>query len=412
MPVYKDKVPAKSGKCWYFRTRYKRLDGTRAQYHSKRYMTKREAQEAEAEFLIKSQNEASVSSLTFSQLINLFIENRSTIVKETTMYGYKNKRPYLDPIANVKLKDFNIEVYKRWRRYINSCNISTRYKNDIYKFLKSLLNYATDWYGFSFVHVYRKMHNFNNPNELPKEMLYFTYDEFQKFLSDEKDIKFRCAFQTLFYCGLRNGELRGLTWNDINFRKSCLSVNKAVTKVPDRKNNKPYSVSSPKTSSSYRTIPIPNFLLEDLKQLYDDSTRYYKFNDEWYVFGDVDPMPETTLRDRKTKNAFKAGVKDIRVHDFRHSCASLLIDSGANITLVAKYLGHSKIDETLNTYSHMYQNRLENIVQIIEVQNSRMIDSKPINQLPEPKEIEYIDYDYNNSSDLDEENEKEDDFSL
>ena len=50
MPVYKDKVPAKSGKCWYFRTRYKKLDGTRAQYHSKRYMTKREAQEAEAEF--------------------------------------------------------------------------------------------------------------------------------------------------------------------------------------------------------------------------------------------------------------------------------------------------------------------------------------------------------------------------
>ena len=109
------------------------------------------------------------------------------------MYGYKNKRPYLDTIANVKLKNFNIEVYERWRQYINSCNISTRYKNDIYKFLKSLLNYATDWYGFSFVHVYRKMHNFNNPNELPKEMLYFTYDEFQKFLSVEKDIKFRCA---------------------------------------------------------------------------------------------------------------------------------------------------------------------------------------------------------------------------
>lgn len=144
MPVYKDKVPAKSGKCWYFRTRYKRLDGSRAQYHSKRYMTKREAQEAEAEFLIKSQNEASVSAITFNQLIDLFIENRFTRVKDTTMYGYKNKRPYLGPIINVKLKDFNIDVYERWRQYISSCNISTRYKNDIYKFLKSLLIYATD----------------------------------------------------------------------------------------------------------------------------------------------------------------------------------------------------------------------------------------------------------------------------
>lgn len=164
--------------------------------------------------------------------------------------------------------------------------------------------------------------------------------------------------------------------------------------------------------SSYRTIPIPNFLLNYLKDLYDDSSRFYNFNDNWYVFGNIDPLPETTLRDRKTKNAFKAGVKDIRVHDFRHSCASLLIDSGANITLVAKYLGHSKIDETLNTYSHMYQNRLENIVQIIEVQNTKLLESKQ-KELPEPKEtiIDYEDTDYYDyDEDLD--NKKEDDLVL
>lgn len=82
----------------------------------------------------------------------------------------------------------------------------------------------------------------------------------------------------------------------------------------------------------------------------------------------------------------------------------------ANITLVAKYLGHSKIDETLNTYSHMYQNRLENIVQLIEVQNTKLLESKQ-KELPEPKETiidcedtEYYDYD----EDLD--NKKEDDL--
>lgn len=219
-------------------------------------------------------------------------------------------------------------------------------------------------------------------------------------------------FQVLFYCGLRNGELRGLTWNDINFRKGCLSVNKNITKTLDPNTGKPYSVSSPKTMSSYRTTPIPNFLLNYLKDLYDDSSRFYNFNDNWYVFRDIDPLPETTLRDRKTKNAFKAGVKDIRIHDFRHSCASLLIDSGANITLVAKYLGHSKIDETLNTYSHMYQNRLENIVQIIEVQNTKLLESKQ-KELPKPKET-VVDYDeaeyYDYNEDLD--NKKEDDLVL
>ena len=99
-----------------------------------------------------------------------------------------------------------------------------------------------------------------------------------------------------------------------------------------------------------------------------------------------------------------ARVKDIRIHDFRHSCASLLIDSGANITLVAKYLGHTKIDETLNTYSHMYQNRLDTIVNIIELQNSKLnnnvIETKPTILLehkealadPEEESYDYEDY--------------------
>lgn len=99
------------------------------------------------------------------------------------------------------------------------------------------------------------------------------------------------------------------------------------------------------------------------------------------MFGNIDPLAATTLLDRKTKNAFIAKVKDIRIHDFRHSCASLLIDSGTNITLVAKYLGHSKINEILNTYYHVYQNRLDTIVNIIELQNSKLnnnvIDTRP-----------------------------------
>ena len=132
------------------------------------------------------------------------------------------------------------------------------------------------------------------------------------------------------------------------------------------------------------------------------------------MFGNIDPLAATTLLDRKTKNAFMTRVKDIRIHDFRHSCASLLIDSGTNITLVAKYLGHSKIDETLNTYSHMYQNRLDTIVNIIELQNSKLLESKQ-KKLPKSKEtvIDYEDadyYDYNEYEDLD--NKKEDDLVL
>ena len=87
MPVYKDKNPTKDGRQWFFRTRYKDLDGTKKQYHSKKYATRHEALDAEAEFKIKALEESNVSTVTFKQMIELFIEQRSSIVKETTMLG-------------------------------------------------------------------------------------------------------------------------------------------------------------------------------------------------------------------------------------------------------------------------------------------------------------------------------------
>lgn len=130
------------------------------------------------------------------------------------------------------------------------------------------------------------------------------------------------------------------------------------------------------------------------------------------MISDAKPIADSNVYLRITKLATLACLKIIRIHDFRHRCASLLIDSGANITLVAKYLGHYKIDKTLNTYSHMYQNRLENIVQIIEVQNTKLLERKQ-KELPEPKEtiIDYEDADfYDYDEDLD--NKKKDDLVL
>ena len=382
----KDEI-TKDGRSWYVDLSYTDLLGRRHRYHSKKFDSRRDARDHEAEFKLKIKNATDYSDMTFKDLIEEHYNYQQDKVKVTTLKNYRTMRPFLEPLDNLKLVGFNIRHYEMWRQAINARNISTRYKNGLYKYLKTLLNFGTKWYDINFFKVYSKMTNFNNPNERKKEMLFYTHQEFQKFLSVEYDLKYRCAFQTLFYCGLRNGELRGLAWEDIDFNKRTLTVNKNVVKVPNEKTNKNYTLTSPKTSSSYRTIPIPLFLINDLEKLYDKCATYYGFRDKWFVFGDVDPIADTTFRNRKTLNAFNAGVKDIRIHDFRHSCASLLIDSGANITLIAKYLGHTKIDETLNTYSHMYQNRLDTIVNIIENQNEKFIDYKPKEQLPEPKKI-------------------------
>ena len=90
------------------------------------------------------------------------------------------------------------------------------------------------------------------------------------------------------------------------------------------------------------------------------------FKETWFVFGDELPFRETTIQVRKNKYCRLAGVKQIRIHDFRHSCASFLIQNGASIVLVSKYLGHSKISITLDTYTHLYENELKKVSSLID----------------------------------------------
>ena len=88
-------------------------------------------------------------------------------------------------------------------------------------------------------------------------------------------------------------------------------------------------------------------------------------NDDFFVVCDAKPIADSNIYLRRTKLATLAGLKVIRIHDFRHSWASLLINNGANVTLVAKYLGHTKIEEILNTYSHMFSTALDSVVSVI-----------------------------------------------
>lgn len=97
-------------------------------------------------------------------------------------------------------------------------------------------------------------------------------------------------------------------------------------------------------------------------------------NDSFFVVSDNRPIADSTIYARKTKLANDANLHAIRIHDFRHSCASLLINNGANVTLVAKYLGHTKIEETLNTYSHMFSTALDSVVSIIDRLESKTND--------------------------------------
>ena len=134
---------------------------------------------------------------------------------------------------------------------------------------------------------------------------------------------------------------------------------------------------------------------------------YTNFKDSWFVFGSELPLGDNALRRRKIRNCNLANIKQIRIHDFRHSCASLLINNGADITLVAKFLGHSKIDETLNTYAHMFQNKLNNIIGIIDNLNDNVKSDNKSNDLDD-NYTDNINYD----EELDDYDTDKDDFEM
>lgn len=348
----------KDGRKWIFEVR---IDGKR--HKSKKYTTKKEALVAERAFFEEKEKIGNQTMMTLGDLFEEHYNFQKDKVKATTLPNYGKKIKHFDSIINIKLDKLDIKHIEKWKKEMNEKNLATRTKNDLMKYLKSVLNYGTKWFDFNFSSMYLKMENFKNPNEIPKEMEFYTYEEFKKFISVEDDIKFIALFEVLYYCGTRRGELRGLTWKNINFNRKEINIIQNVVNVSGDSGY--WQLTTPKTRTSKRQIPMPDILITHLKQLKEECEKYYGFNENWFVFGDIQPIHPDVLRRKKNELAKRAGVKQIRIHDFRHSCASLLINNGANVTMVAKYLGHSKIDETLNTYSHVFQNKLDDIVNTI-----------------------------------------------
>lgn len=360
MAVIQDKLnKTKDGRSWLFRVYYNDLSGNRKQYKSKKYLTKKEAEEAERYYLIKLENKIDNRNINFKDLINQYMSYQKDLVKITTYNNYHKMFNHLKSLYNINVRDFNITHYNKIKDEISKKKLSTTYKNNIYKFLRSLLIFANKYYSINTVETLYKMTGFSNKNEIKKEMLFWTYDEFNKFIQEETDIRYKTYFEILYYCGLRKGEANALLWNDIELDRGIIKINKNLTaKIKGEK----FILLPPKTKNSIRALPLPKTVKNSLILLQEHYKKYKNYSDNWFVFGGIVPLADTTIEKHKNDACKKANVKQIRIHDFRHSCASLLISKGASVALVSKYLGHSDVSTTLNTYTHMFKNDLEELI--------------------------------------------------
>ena len=294
-----------------------------------------------------------------------FINHRVYSIKS----GAKNieillGKDFKNDLENVKLKDMDGNLYHKFQQELWDKPIKCSSRNDIQKFLKIILNWGMKMYDINLMRFYKKIEFFKDPNEMKEEKYVYTFEEFQKYIKGATNLNDKTMFEMLYYCGLRRGECRGLQWSDIDWNNKLVSITKQANSVKD--SQKYYELTPPKTSKSIRTLPLTEVLYNDLVNLYNEKKKYYGFNDKWFIFGEHEPLTFGMMSRINGRIAESADIRRIPLHSFRHSCASLLINTGQPVTTVSKYLGHASTKETLDTYAHMFPNNLTNVKNTID----------------------------------------------
>lgn len=175
-------------------------------------------------------------------------------------------------------------------------------------------------------------------------MQFWTKEEYQRFAEAimDKPMSYY-AFEMLYWCGIREGELLALTPGDFNFKAGTVSIDKSYQRLHGED-----VITTPKTKKNIRTIKMPKFLCEEMQE-YIQSLYGVKKN---RIF----PVTKNYLYHEMDRGCRASGVKRIRVHDIRHRHVSLLIDMGFSAVAIAARVGHESIDITYR-YAHLFPSK-------------------------------------------------------
>ncbi len=364
MPSYEK---SKSSGLWSVRFReVSPQDGKTANKRLSGFKTKKDAQYGYEDYIAAKKSAADIieeedtaplpSDMPFSALVAEYLQFKKGRIKESSFYDVEKKiNTKILPFFSDKLiKDISPLTIMAWQNSLSE--YSYAYRKTLVTHLSLIYNYAERYHDI--INVMRKVDKPRNL-EAKKEMLFWSPEEFSIFIEHVERYDYAMLFRFLYLSGCRKGEALALTWEDVDLKKGTVSVSKSFSnKVHD--GGKPYAITTPKNTGSNRTVHLPPFFCRLLKEY--RTWQKNALQEDKFVFGGADPLPPTNIDRVLAKAATAAGVKKIRIHDLRHSCASLLIHKGVSIVAVSRHLGHSTVEQTLNTYSHMLPDDQEMIL--------------------------------------------------
>ena len=338
MKAEKDK---KTGK-WLIQYRYTDWQGKRRKSTKRGFATKREAEEWLRNFLITQKADF---DMKFEDFWKMYYADMETRLREHTMRTKKYivELKILPYFGNKRVNDITAADIRQWQNELIKMGYSPTYLKTINNQLSAIFNYAIRYYDLK-----------SNPcakagsmgKSKAEEMDFWTGEEFRKFIDSVMNKRLSyMAFMTLYWTGMRLGELLALNPKDVDLEKRTISITKSYQRL-----GKKDVITPPKTPKSKRVITIPEFLAADIKDYMDSS---YDLQEDDRLF----PITKYYLEHEMQRGIKESGVKRIRVHDLRHSHASMLIELGFSPLEIANRLGHEKVETTLNTYAHLYPNK-------------------------------------------------------
>lgn len=272
-------------------------------------------------------------------------------------------------LGNCQLSKLTQPVLTKWKLDIDKQDISLGTKRNGYKALSALLNFAVKM-EYIPKNPLTALGNFRDANTIDKPadtLHYYTPEQFLKYIEVAEetaktvvDWGYYVFFNIAFYVGARKGEINALKWSDID--GNIMHIRRSIAqKLKGEDVETP-----PKNKSSYRDLQIPTPLKEILNEHKErQRAATHLFTEEFRICGGERPLRDTSIENHNKKFAATAGLPHIRIHDFRHSHASVLVNNGINIQEVARRLGHSDIEMTWNTYSHLYPREEERAVEVL-----------------------------------------------
>ena len=299
--------------------------------------------------------------MTFENFVALYAADMKGRIKENT-WGtkehilYKKLVPYF---GERKMCDIHSKEIMAWQNEMlnyrdkNGKAYSPTYLKTLHGQLSAILNHAVRFYGLK-----------SNAaatagcmgSEKHKEMLFWTKEEYKKFSFEmmDKPVSFY-AFEMLYWCGIREGELLALTPADFDLDKGLLSITKSYQRLKGRD-----VITDPKTPKSVRVIQMPQFLTDEIR---DYLKSLYKVQPDQRIF----EVTKSYLHHEMDRGAKEAGVKRIRIHDLRHSHVSLLIEMGFSALAIADRVGHESVDITYK-YAHLFPSKQQEMAQKLDME--------------------------------------------